>query len=122
MQCSAMGCVILRWMPVQMKAVWDATGALWAKGSLVGKPAAAFTSVGTQVGARAGVCCHGSRQGPAVQWGQAQLPAAAPRWSSGSACTLLRWSGIGTGAAPAARAGHREPCCKCREEASKPPL
>ncbi|EFN56868.1 hypothetical protein CHLNCDRAFT_144498 [Chlorella variabilis] len=45
-----MGCVILRWMPVQMKAVWDATGALWAKGSLVGKPAAAFTSVGTQGG------------------------------------------------------------------------
>jgi NAD(P)H dehydrogenase (quinone) len=32
-----------------MKALWDATGGLWAKGALVGKPVGAFTSVGTQV-------------------------------------------------------------------------
>lgn len=29
---------------LQMKALWDATGPLWASGALVGKPVAAFTS------------------------------------------------------------------------------
>ncbi|KAL4420916.1 hypothetical protein ABPG77_001257 [Micractinium sp. CCAP 211/92] len=37
-------------MPAQMKALWDATGPLWASGALVGKPVAAFTSVSTQGG------------------------------------------------------------------------
>ncbi|KAL4443324.1 hypothetical protein ABPG75_011061 [Micractinium tetrahymenae] len=37
-------------MPAQMKALWDGTGGLWASGGLVGKPAAAFTSVSTQGG------------------------------------------------------------------------
>ena len=36
-------------MPAQMKALFDATGGLWVKGSLVGKPAGVFVSVGTQV-------------------------------------------------------------------------
>jgi NAD(P)H dehydrogenase (quinone) len=31
-------------MPAQMKALWDATGGLWVKGALVGKPAGFFTS------------------------------------------------------------------------------
>jgi NAD(P)H dehydrogenase (quinone) len=34
-------------MPAQMKALWDATGGLWVKGSLVGKPAGFFTSTGS---------------------------------------------------------------------------
>jgi NAD(P)H dehydrogenase (quinone) len=37
-------------MAAQMKALFDATGQLWVKGSLVGKPAGVFVSVGTQVG------------------------------------------------------------------------
>ncbi|GAB4818616.1 hypothetical protein N2152v2_005662 [Parachlorella kessleri] len=37
-------------MPAQMKALFDATGGLWVKGSLVGKPAGVFVSVGTQGG------------------------------------------------------------------------
>lgn len=35
-------------MASQMKAFWDATGGHWQKGSLVGKPAALFTSTATQ--------------------------------------------------------------------------
>ncbi|PRW51084.1 phospholipase carboxylesterase [Chlorella sorokiniana] len=35
---------------LQVKALWDATGGLWASGALVGKPAAAFCSVATQGG------------------------------------------------------------------------
>ncbi len=34
----------------QMAAFWDATGGLWAKGALVGKVGAAFTSTATQHG------------------------------------------------------------------------
>ncbi|KAJ3348032.1 hypothetical protein HDU83_001625 [Entophlyctis luteolus] len=34
----------------QMKAFWDTTGGLWAKGALVGKYGACFTSSGTQHG------------------------------------------------------------------------
>lgn len=37
-------------MAAQMKAFFDATGGHWAKGSLVGKPATVFTSIGTQGG------------------------------------------------------------------------
>lgn len=37
-------------MPSQIKALFDATGGLWASGALVGKPAAAFCSVATQGG------------------------------------------------------------------------
>lgn len=34
----------------QMKALFDATGSLWSTGALAGKPAALFTSSGTQGG------------------------------------------------------------------------
>eukprot|EP00924_Labyrinthula_sp_SR-Ha-C_P016846 maker-scaffold_6-snap-gene-16.21-mRNA-1 protein AED:0.02 eAED:0.02 QI:138/1/1/1/1/1/2/134/204 len=34
----------------QMKSLWDATGGLWAKGELIGKPAGTFFSTGTQGG------------------------------------------------------------------------
>jgi len=37
-------------MPAQVKAVWDATGGLWMKGALVGKPIGVFFSTGTQSG------------------------------------------------------------------------
>lgn len=37
-------------MPAQAKAVWDATGGLWVKGALVGKPIGVFFSTGTQGG------------------------------------------------------------------------
>jgi len=37
-------------MPAQVKAVWDATGGLWMKGALVGKPISVFFSTGTQNG------------------------------------------------------------------------
>ena len=37
-------------MPGQMAAFWDATGGLWAKGALVGKVGAAFTSTASQHG------------------------------------------------------------------------
>jgi NAD(P)H dehydrogenase (quinone) len=37
-------------MPAQVKAVWDATGGLWMKGALVGKPISVFFSTGTQGG------------------------------------------------------------------------
>jgi len=37
-------------MPAQVKAVWDATGGLWMKGALVGKPIGVFFSTGTQGG------------------------------------------------------------------------
>ncbi len=37
-------------MPAQVKAVWDATGSLWFKGALVGKPITVFFSTGTQGG------------------------------------------------------------------------
>ena len=37
-------------MPSQMAAFWDTTGPLWAKGALVGKVGAAFTSTATQHG------------------------------------------------------------------------
>ncbi|GAB4818617.1 hypothetical protein N2152v2_005663 [Parachlorella kessleri] len=37
-------------MAAQMKSLFDATGQLWVKGSLVGKPAGVFVSVGTQGG------------------------------------------------------------------------
>jgi len=37
-------------MPAQVKAVWDATGGLWVKGALVGKPIGVFFSTGTQGG------------------------------------------------------------------------
>jgi len=37
-------------MPAQAKAVWDATGGLWMKGALVGKPIGVFFSTGTQGG------------------------------------------------------------------------
>ena len=39
-------------MAAQMKAFFDSTGGLWQSGGLVGKPAAVFVSVGTQVGGR----------------------------------------------------------------------
>lgn len=37
-------------MPAQFKAFLDATGSLWQKGALVGKPAALFTSTASQGG------------------------------------------------------------------------
>jgi NAD(P)H dehydrogenase (quinone) len=37
-------------MPAQAKAVWDATGGLWMKGALVGKPIGVFFSSSTQNG------------------------------------------------------------------------
>lgn len=37
-------------MPAQVKAVWDATGGLWMKGALVGKPIGVFFSTSTQGG------------------------------------------------------------------------
>jgi NAD(P)H dehydrogenase (quinone) len=37
-------------MPAQVKAVWDATGGLWMKGALIGKPIGVFFSTGTQGG------------------------------------------------------------------------
>lgn len=37
-------------MPSQMKNFWDQTGGDWMKGTLVGKPAAVFTSAATQHG------------------------------------------------------------------------
>jgi len=37
-------------MPSQMAAFWDTCGGLWMKGSLTGKPAAAFTSTASQHG------------------------------------------------------------------------
>lgn len=36
--------------PAQFKAFWDATGGLWVKGSLHGKPAGVFVSTGTPGG------------------------------------------------------------------------
>jgi NAD(P)H dehydrogenase (quinone) len=36
--------------PAQFKAFWDATGGLWAKGALYGKPAGVFVSTGTPGG------------------------------------------------------------------------
>lgn len=36
--------------PAQWKAFWDATGGLWAKGALYGKPAGVFVSTGTPGG------------------------------------------------------------------------
>ncbi|CAF2074166.1 unnamed protein product, partial [Rotaria magnacalcarata] len=35
-------------IPAQVKAVWDATGGLWMKGALVGKPIGVFFSTGSQ--------------------------------------------------------------------------
>ena len=37
-------------MPSQMASFWDTTGGLWAKGALVGKVGAAFTSTASQHG------------------------------------------------------------------------
>ena len=37
-------------MPAQVKAIWDATGGLWMKGALVGKPISVFVSTSTQGG------------------------------------------------------------------------
>ena len=37
-------------MPSQMAAFWDTTGGLWAKGALIGKVGAAFTSTASQHG------------------------------------------------------------------------
>ena len=37
-------------MPAQVKAVWDATGGLWMKGALIGKPIGVFFSTSTQGG------------------------------------------------------------------------
>ncbi|UCB60826.1 MAG: NAD(P)H:quinone oxidoreductase [Candidatus Bathyarchaeota archaeon] len=37
-------------MCAQMRNFWDQTGGVWVKGSLIGKPAAAFTSSNTQHG------------------------------------------------------------------------
>jgi NAD(P)H dehydrogenase (quinone) len=37
-------------MPAQVKALWDATGGLWMKGALIGKPIGIFFSTGTQGG------------------------------------------------------------------------
>ena len=37
-------------MPAQVKAVWDATGGLWLKGAMIGKPAGIFFSTSTQGG------------------------------------------------------------------------
>jgi NAD(P)H dehydrogenase (quinone) len=37
-------------MPAQVKAIWDATGGLWMKGALIGKPIGVFFSSATQGG------------------------------------------------------------------------
>lgn len=37
-------------MPAQVKALFDATGQLWVKGELVGKPAGLFVSTNSQGG------------------------------------------------------------------------
>ena len=37
-------------MPAQVKTVWDATGGLWMKGALIGKPIGVFFSTSTQCG------------------------------------------------------------------------
>lgn len=37
-------------MPAQVKAMWDATGGLWMKGALVGKPIGVFFSTSSQGG------------------------------------------------------------------------
>jgi len=37
-------------MSQQMKAMWDATGGLWAKNALLGKPGGVFVSTATQGG------------------------------------------------------------------------
>ena len=37
-------------MPSQMAAFWDTTGGLWARGALIGKVGAAFTSTASQHG------------------------------------------------------------------------
>ncbi len=37
-------------MPAQVKTLWDATGGLWMKGALVGKPISVFFSTGSQGG------------------------------------------------------------------------
>ena len=37
-------------MSASMRALWDATGGLWMKGSLIGKVGSVFTSTGTQHG------------------------------------------------------------------------
>ena len=37
-------------MPSQMKALFDATGGLWQKNALAGKPGAMFTSTASQGG------------------------------------------------------------------------
>ena len=37
-------------MPAQFKAFWDATGSLWQKGALIGKPVTFFTSTASQGG------------------------------------------------------------------------
>ncbi len=37
-------------MPSQMKALFDATGSLWTKGALDGKPGAMFTGTASQGG------------------------------------------------------------------------
>ena len=37
-------------MCAQFKAFWDATGSLWSKGALVGKPVGLFTSTASQGG------------------------------------------------------------------------
>jgi len=37
-------------MPAQVKALWDATGGMWMKGTLIGKPIGVFFSTGTQGG------------------------------------------------------------------------
>ncbi|MEE8658990.1 Flavoprotein WrbA [Acetobacteraceae bacterium EV16P] len=39
-------------MPSQMAQFWDQTGGLWAKGALIGKVGAAFTSTASQHGVR----------------------------------------------------------------------
>ena len=50
----------------QMKAFWDATGSLWMKGALLGKPVGMFVSTGTQGGGQettpfTGVCQYTSK-------------------------------------------------------------
>ncbi len=37
-------------VPAQMKALWDATGGIWVRGGLVGKPAGFFFSTASQGG------------------------------------------------------------------------
>jgi hypothetical protein len=46
----------------QVRALWDATGGLWAKGALLGKPVSAFCSTGTQVGP--GALCFAATHRP----------------------------------------------------------